>query len=93
MLDVSLRILDRAQLPSQDNHLFDPPLESIQIVPVAPLTRLRVVLPLVTAERVQEYLEAVMNEVARSAGSVLSPSFRNTTQPLVRDALTRLHGI
>jgi Putative DNA-binding domain len=101
LLEVSLQILDRAQLysgvptrnrPNQGSGLFDPPLESIQVAEDVPPTQIRVSLHPLTTERLRGYLEAVMNELARYAGSVLSTSFAASTQPLVEDGWNRLHA-
>jgi len=100
LLDVRLVVSDRAQIhpgvPSRNSHipgsdLFEPPLQSI--LADAATVQTRVVLHPVTAERLQGYIEEVMNDLARLAGSVLSPSFRPSIQPLVDDALKRQRTI
>jgi hypothetical protein len=96
LLEAVLNIPDRAELslgvPTINGlgpaSLFEPPLRSVPAW--CGSTQIRVALHPMTPERLQEYLEAIMNDLARVAGSVLSPSFRASTQPLVDDALKRL---
>jgi hypothetical protein len=97
LLAVSLTIRDKAQLYSgvptryahlQGSGLFEPPLEFIQTDGATIQTR--VALHPVTSERLQGYVEEIMNDLARLAGSVLSLSFRTSIQPLADDALERL---
>jgi hypothetical protein len=96
LLDVRLTVPERAQLfpglPTRNSHLpgsglFEPPLQSIQADGAGIQTR--VSLHPVTTERLQAYLEEIMNDLARLAGSVLSASFRASTQPIVEDAIKR----
>ncbi|MGO9094634.1 MAG: helix-turn-helix domain-containing protein [Bryobacteraceae bacterium] len=98
LLDVSLAIPDEAPLlgldsgdsrPLPDSGSFEPPLDSIRVDLAG--SRIPTALHPVTGERLQEYLEVVMNDLARRTGRVLSSSFRASTQRLADDALARLH--
>jgi hypothetical protein len=99
VLIITLKIGDEARLfggvparnsPNQGSGLFDPPLESIRTDDYT--TQTRVSLQPLAAERLQSYLEAVLNDIARAAGSVLSNGFRPATHPLIEDAITRLRS-
>ena len=67
-------------------NLFHPPLESIKSAMVA---QFEVAMHPMSSARLQDYLEAIMIEIARSSGSVLSSEFRSSMQELVDDAVRR----
>lgn len=87
LLDVNLRMPDTAQV-WQSSYLFAPPSETIRMDNA--VSQMRVSLHPLIAERWQGYLEAVVNDLVRFAGRVLSQLFRNTTKPEVEVAITRL---
>lgn len=67
--------------------LFDPPLEFIQTDDYT--TQIRLGLQSLSGDRLQDYIEAVVNDIARAAGRVLSSGFRQATLPMVEDAVKR----
>lgn len=96
LLEVTLKIPEQAGLHGGalarhvgDQSLFDPPLKFIQTDECGIYAR--VALYPMTAERMHGHLDMVVNDLARMAGSVLSPRFSETIGPLIEDALNRLH--
>jgi hypothetical protein len=96
LLTVTLKLSETAQLyggvPSrnssnQGSGLFEPPLESLSKNDYT--TQIHVALHPVTSERLSENLESVINDLARTAGCVLSSVFGATIKPLVEDDLKR----
>jgi hypothetical protein len=96
VLSITLKISEAAQLypgtptqvsPNQGSGLFDPPLASIRADDYT--TQIRVVLQPITTERLKDYLEAVMNDMVRGAGCVLSSRFGQATHWVIEQAMTR----
>lgn len=88
LLQVAIAIPDTARLysaASAPGAFFDPPFETIQTDQC--LLQSRVTLNPPGFERLQRYLEEVMHDLARMAGSNLHESFRARTQNFVNDAL------
>ena len=48
------------------------------------------VLRTITYEHLQEYIAAIMNDLARPMGSVLSARFSDSTRPILEDVLKRI---
>lgn len=95
--NVSLAIPDKARVfegapndptPPLGSRIFEPPLESIS---GAAVFSNRIALHPLTSERLLDYLESVMNDLARMAGRVLAPMFPDSTLPYINKALKHLH--
>lgn len=87
LLEVRLTILDEAQVWQQP-YFFSPQLQTIQVS--GAFSRIRMALHPLLSVRWQEYLETVVNDLARFSGAVLSPLFTSGTKSEVELAVHNL---
>jgi hypothetical protein len=93
LLQVDLAVNREAQLfgglptrvsPLPGTDLFEP---SLRCVSAHVGARADVALRTITCERLQQYIEAIMNDLARPMGSVLSARFSDSIRPILEDVL------
>jgi Putative DNA-binding domain len=96
LLDVNLTTLDgtniyRNQAPFETDDFFEPPLGGIQAGQVG--TQVRISQQPLTVELMEQQLEAVLNDIARELGRILSPNFKAMTNKFVTERINQLRSL